>query len=94
MPLHVQRLQESKDIQSLSALLDINDTTFNSGVLRAIQTLLFELSLNDTSLSFIDKCLNDVLKYLKRSEFDTIDTVLRCSATAVIQYCEYKEIEK
>nr|XP_022339532.1 uncharacterized protein LOC111134624 isoform X2 [Crassostrea virginica] len=102
VPLHVQRLQESKDIQSLSALLDINDTTFNSGVLRAIQTLLFELSLNDTPVAFIDNCLNDVLKYLKRSEFgdllqiyvDTIDTVLRCSATAVIQYCEYKEIEK
>ena len=102
MPLHVQRLQESKDIQSLSALLDINDTTFNSGVLRAIQTLFFELSLDDTPVAFIDKCLNDVLQYLKRSEFgdmlriyvDTIDTVLRCSATAVIHYSEYKEIKK
>nr|XP_022339525.1 uncharacterized protein LOC111134623 isoform X2 [Crassostrea virginica] len=102
VPLHVQRLQKYKDIDSLSALLDINETTFNSDVLRAIQTLLLELSLNDTQVAFIDKCLNDVLQYLKRSEFgdmlriyvDTIDTVLRCSATAVIYYSEYKEIKK
>ena len=102
MPLHVQRLQENRDIKSLLALLDINDTNFNSCVLTAIQTLLLEMPLNDTPVVFIEGCLNDVLQYLKRSEFgamlrihiDTIDTVLRCSATAVIHHCEYKEIRK
>ena len=80
----------------------MNDTTFNSSVLRSIQTLLLEMPLKDTPVAFIDRCLNDVLQYLKISEFgdmlqihiDTIDTVLRCSATAVIFYCEYKEIKK
>lgn len=100
--LHVQRLQKRKDLESLSSLLNINDQNFKKCVFRAIQESLLEMTLDETKVDIIDRCLVNVIQHLKDSEDEdtlqthivTIDTVIRCCAASAILYCDYKKNEE
>lgn len=89
-------------MESLSSLLNINDQNFKKCVFRAIQESLLEMTLDETKVDIIDRCLVYVIQHLKDSEDEdtlqthivTIDTVIRCCAASAILYCDYKKTKK